>query len=303
LPVKAEMSLKAERIAAQHCAELVRAAPGTDELAAMLGAGGERLARALVPALAPLAGGKGLTCKAKAARRSDLDDLTMFNPDLMAHLLLGFGGHDGGDRLPLLALLDAAAVLRMVDRTFGGRGEAPSPLPDEFPLSAELLIGRLEELLVRHLAAALGLDPAAITGLARSGSLNALDPFPRNDPVVALEIDVTEPAGDTWQVTLAVPLPTLAALFGGAPRKPSAAPRRAVADPLAQPFGDLPLTLRAVLVDMNMPMAALAALEVGQVLPVAVARAVPLRLGTVTVATGSVGAADDRVALQINTAF
>jgi flagellar motor switch protein FliM len=54
---------------------------------------------------------------------------------------------------------------------------------------------------------------------------------------------------------------------------------------------------------MNMPMAAMAAIEVGQVLPVSVARAVPLRLGRVTVATGSVGAADDRVALQITSAF
>jgi flagellar motor switch protein FliM len=300
--VKPEKTLKAERIAAQHCAELVRAAPGPDELSALLGAVGERLARALVPALATFVGGKGLTCKAKPARRSDLDDLTMFSPDLMAHLLLGLGTGHGDERLPMLAMLDAAAVLRIVDRTFGGRGEAPSPLPDEFPLSANLLISKLEAVLLHHLAEALPPGLHDLVGVAHSGSLTALDPFPRGEPVMALEIDVAEPGGDSWLITFAVPFPTLAALFGCAPRKASAA-RRAVANPMAAPFAELPLTLRAVLVDMNMPMAALAAIEVGQVLPVSVARAVPLRLGTVTVATGSVGAADDRVALQIHSAL
>nr|WP_268958963.1 FliM/FliN family flagellar motor C-terminal domain-containing protein [Novosphingobium aerophilum] len=76
-----------------------------------------------------------------------------------------------------------------------------------------------------------------------------------------------------------------------------------MADPLSEPFGDLPLQLSAILVDMRMSMATVAAIEPGMVLPVAVARQVPLRLGQATVATGTVGAADDRVALQIRTAF
>lgn len=295
--MRPDKTFRAERIAAQHCAQLLRTAPSPDELVPLLDRAGEKLVRALAAALAPLAGGKGLTCKARPARRTDLDELTMFSPDLAANVLLGLG--EG--RAPLLAIFDAAAVLRMVDRTFGGRGEAPSPLPGEFPVSAELLIARLEGILVQHLAAALGLGEGALQGLGRHGSLAQLDPFALNAPVAALELEVGEPGGDSWLLTLALPLPTLSTLFGAAPRHTPAP--RAAADPLALPFAELPLELSAVLVDMRLPMATVAALEPGMVLPVAVARAVPLRLGRLTIATGSVGAADDRVALQITSAF
>ncbi|MBA3055783.1 MAG: FliM/FliN family flagellar motor switch protein [Sphingomonadales bacterium] len=64
-----------------------------------------------------------------------------------------------------------------------------------------------------------------------------------------------------------------------------------------------PLYLAGVLVDMRRAMAVLAAIEPGTVLPVAVARAVPLLLGGLAVASGTVGAADDRIAIQITTAF
>lgn len=297
--MKPERQLVAERPVAQHCPELLRAAPGAEELLPLLTRAGERLTRPLLAALAPFAGGKGLAVKAKPARTSTLDDIAMFAPDLAANSLIGVGA----DSLPLLATLDAAAVLRMVDRTFGGRGEAPSPLPAEFPVSAELMIVRLETILIRELAEVLLPDqPEALQPLRRNGNLNLLEPFARDATVAHLELDVTEPGGDTWQVSLAVPLPTLGALFGAAPQR-TVAVRHPMADPLSEPFGDLPLQLSAVLVDMRMSMATVAAIEPGMVLPVAVARQVPLRLGQATVATGTVGAADDRVALQIRTAF
>lgn len=295
--MKPEGRLKPERIAAQHCAELLREAPGPETLVPLLDRAAERLARGLCAALAPLVGGKGTAVKAPPARRTDLDELTMFSPALAAHSLLAAGP----EGLPLLAVFDAAAVLRMVDRTFGGRGEAPSPLPGEFPVSADLLIQRLEGLLIEQLGALLRpAEPGWLAPVRRSGSLAELEPFALNEPIAAIELEVTEPAGETWLVTLALPLPTLALACGTAARgKP--APR--AADPLARPFADLPLNLRAVLVEMRMPMAALAALEPGTVIPVAVARQVPLRLGGKTLATGTVGAADDRVALQITSAF
>ena len=297
--MKPQNPLVAERPVAQHCPELVRAEPGAEDLLPLLTRAGERMARALVPVLAPLAGGKGLALKAKPARMSTLDDITMFAPDLMANCLIGLGP----DSLPLLATLDAAAVLRMVDRTFGGRGAAPSPLPAEFPVSADLMIERLQTLLIGEVGAELQPGkPDALAPVRRNGSLALLEPFPRDEPVAMLEIDVTEPGGDTWQITLVLPVPTLGTVFGVTPRR-AARVRHPLGNPLGAPFADLPLQLRAVLVDMPMSMAVLAALQPGTVLPVAVARQVPLRLGQTTVATGTVGAADDRVALQILSAF
>ncbi|MBC2670489.1 FliM/FliN family flagellar motor switch protein [Novosphingobium piscinae] len=297
--MKPERPPVAARAVAQHCPELLRAEPGPEELLPLLTRAGERLTRPLLAGLAPLAGGKALTVKAKPAKLTTLEDIAMFAPDLAANSLIGVGA----ESLPLLASLDAAAVLRMVDRTFGGRGEAPSPLPAEFPVSAELMIVRLETMLVRELAAVLvpG-QPEALRPLRRNGNLVLLEPFARDATVAQLELDVTEPGGDTWQISLALPLPTLSALFSTSPRR-SAPVRHAMADPLAEPFADVPMQLSAVLVDMAMAMATVARLEPGMVVPVAVARQVPLRLGAVTVATGTVGAADDRVALQIRSAF
>ena len=54
-----------------------------------------------------------------------------------------------------------------------------------------------------------------------------------------------------------------------------------------------------MLVDVQLPLATLGALEVGQVLAVPVARSVPLRVGEALVGHGTVGAVDDRVALQL----
>ena len=110
-----------------------------------------------------------------------------------------------------------------------------------------------------------------------------------------------------WPITLALPPATLAAIFA-APPAPSAARKRRAADPLARPFAEVPLGLSAVLVDMRLSMKVLAALRPGALLPIAVARQVPLRLADLsgdgpTLATGTVGAAEDRVALQITTAF
>lgn len=300
--MKPEGRFIAERAAAQHCAELLRPPPGPDALAPLLTRAGEKFARALGPALAPLVGGKGATVKCPAAKASTVDDLTMFNPELAANTLFALGA----EGLPMLVSLDAAAVLRMVDRTFGGRGEAPSPLPDSFPVSADLLMQRLDRLVAQHLGEAIApAHPDFLRPLRRDGSLAMLDAFPRTDPVMALEIEVTEPGGEHWVALVALPLPTLLAAFApatGGSRAAQSTPR-GPADPLAEPFASLALPLRAVLVDMRLPMSTLAALRPGTVLPVAVARQVPLRLGAVTLATGTVGAADDRVALQITNAF
>ncbi|MEL0209334.1 MAG: FliM/FliN family flagellar motor C-terminal domain-containing protein, partial [Novosphingobium sp.] len=65
------------------------------------------------------------------------------------------------------------------------------------------------------------------------------------------------------------------------------------------PFADLPVELAAVLVDMKLPLAAVSALRVGQILPVPIARNVPIKVGGKTYACGTVGALEDRVAIQI----
>lgn len=300
--MKAQSKIVAERPLAQHCAELVRTPPGPAELSARLNEAATRLARTLAPALAPLAGGKGLAVKPREARETSELEFSLLIPGLAANTLFGVGP----DAQPLVVSVDAGAILRMVDRTFGGRGAAPEKLPAEFPGSADLMIARIEALLGAQLSAALELPAEApLVALRRSGVLDDLQAFPGIDTLVMLELQVVEAGGETWPITLALPPATLTALFAAAPATAPARGRRA-ADPLAEPFAGVPLDLSAVLVDMRMSMKVLAALRPGALLPVAVARQVPLRIAATdgpTLATGTVGAAEDRVALQITAAF
>lgn len=297
--MKPERALVAERPAAQHCTELVRAGPAPDELMPRLTQAGERFAKALAPRLAPFVGGEVPRIKVHPAHQ---DDDLMFGAEvggLAANGLYAIGASE----VPLLVSLNAGAILGIVDRTFGGRGLAPDPLPDRLPLSAELMIERLEDSIVSSLTEALDLSDAGLVRLLRrDGSLQSLGAYPDGASLAVVKIDIIEEGRPAWPAYLCLPEPLLAKLFGGtatlAPK-----PVHETADPLSEPFAALPIELSAVLVDMRISMAAIAAIEPGTILPVAVARAVPLRIGDQTIATGSVGAADDRVAIRITQAF
>lgn len=284
----------AERAAAQHCAQLIQRGPSPAELLPMLTRAGERLARLLGGALAPLMGPATAELQAAPAERTTIEDLTGQIAPLAANSLLRLGHPDA----PLLLSIDAGAVLRMVDRAFGGKGEIPADMPASFPLSAELLIARLEGLVAAQIAAVLNCA-APPEPVRRDGSLAALEPFAPGTALAALNIEVFKGLRAPWKLTIALPLSALPALLGHGDPRP-AAPREArPADPAAAPFADLPLPLTALLVDMKVPLATVSRLEPGMVLPVAVARAVPIHAGAAVIAHGTVGAQDDRVAVKL----
>lgn len=298
-------SFVAERPLAQHCAELMRQDAGgpapLDALPALARAS-EKLARALPASLAPLLGGIAPVITSTAPVEADLAALTAQVPALAANSLLAVGPASA----PLLTSVDAAAVLRIVDRTFGGKGQAPSPMPETFPLSAEIMIRRIEGIIAAAVSQIL--DIGAMESVRRAGSLLELEPFTEGTPLVIQTLTVEEAGQSPWQIVIALPKAALAGIVSdakpaaAAPRSPDAAPR-AAASPNDEPFGDMPLTLSAVIVDMRMTMSALSGLRPGALLPVSVARNVPLRVGDKTIAHGSIGAVDDRVAIQITQAF
>ncbi len=298
--MKPERAFVAERPAAQHCAELVRGAePSAEVLLPRLAAIGEPLARALAAALAPLTGGEAPQVRCGELRQSTPLELTKDIAPLAANCLLAAGAPDTA----LLLSIEARAVLSLIDRAFGGRGEAPAKLPDAFPLSAELLIVRLEALAAAAIAKATG-TAARLDPLRRDSSLERLAPFTEGTALALIPIEVEKVGGGAWHMTLAVPHETLPALLGDRKHPAASRPEAANAcDPLTGPFGDMPLTLSAVLVDMRIPVSALASLAPGQVIPVAVARSIPIKIGGSTVAHGTVGAMDERVAVQIAQAF
>ena len=298
--MKPERAFVAERALAQHCPELLRGSDSSPEaLLPRLARIGEPLARALAAALAPMAGVEPPAVRCGEVRGAVPVELMPGIAPLAANCLLAAGSPDH----VLLLSIEAKAVLRLIDRAFGGRGEAPAQLPDAFPLSAELLIAKLEQLIAGCLAHALG-DTVTLESVRRDGSLDRLAPFAEGTPLAVLSIDVAEAGGGAWQMTLAIPHATLPALLEGRKRtETSGAEADFERDPLAAPFGDMPLTVSAVLVDMALPVSALSRLAPGQVLPVTVARSIPLRIGDRTVAHGAIGALDECVAVQITQAF
>jgi flagellar motor switch protein FliM len=211
----------------------------------------------------------------------------------------------GSDDAPLMVSFDAEAVLRMVDRTFGGKGEVASPLPEVLPLSCELMIGRLETIFAERLSRVMGaVEADEIRPQGRDCSPSQLVPSTGTCQLAVLTLTVSEPARKPWDIHFIFPLTTMAQLLALGDRKLSTRNVNAgPADPAAEPFGDMPLPITAVLVDMRMAVSAIARIEPGAVLPVSVARSVPLRIGHTTIAHGTIGALDDRVAVQLTKAF
>lgn len=290
--MKPERSFTAERIAAQHCAELLRRGPEPADLVPQLERMAERLGKILIPALAPLCGGKAPEWTVLPARETSEAELGEALGTLAATMLLS----TGVPGVSLLASLDGSATLSLVDRAFGGSGQAPAPLPAAFPLSAELMIERIEGMIAAAVAEALGQSPEAVQPLRRASRYADLAPYPAGMRLVAVTLELSHGLTTPWRLTAALPLALLPKLLGqgDAARAP-----RGEANPAAAPFADVPLPMTAVLVDMPVSLRAVSALEVGAVLPVAVARAVPIRLGSAVIARGTVGAQDDRIAVRL----
>ena len=117
--MKPERAFVAERVLAQHCPELLRSSAAPIPLMPALTRLGDGLARTLSIALAPLSAGEAPLVRSQTPRECTMAELAQQIGPLAANSLLTAGSPD----MPLLASVEAEAVLRMVDRAFGGRGE------------------------------------------------------------------------------------------------------------------------------------------------------------------------------------
>ncbi len=220
--MKPERAFTPERMLAAHCPELLARGPAPDELLGLLGRMGDRLARRLAGALAPLLGGEAPRVDCAPPREGDYTHLRSSIAPLAANCLFGASTVGGTGAAPLLVSIEAEPVLRIVDHAFGGKGEAPCPLPSSFSMAADLMIGRIEGLLATHLTAAIaatsgaapGALPVTLTPLRRDGSLAMLAPFAERAPLSILTLEVEDGSVLPWLVTIAMPMGTLAALFG-----------------------------------------------------------------------------------------
>lgn len=293
---------------ASHCAELrIKSAASEADPAHHLAELGLLLAEKVKTSLARLPGTCAREVRSLGVAPMDGSALIAQAGPLAANRLVAL------DQTPhsLLISADARAVMIHLDRSFGGRGDGEDALPQAFPTSAYLLADQLEQALGDSFAEALAeFAPSApaLGGHTRHARLAMLSPFGPAQSLAVLSLEIAEEASPRWQARFAVPTAVLPELFARTAAHTGAAGERlphdpakpaGPANPLAAPFADIPLPLEARLVDMAIPLSRLAHLAPGTVLPITVARQVPLRIGDRIIARGTIGAMDDAVALQI----
>ncbi|MGB3378433.1 FliM/FliN family flagellar motor C-terminal domain-containing protein [Allopontixanthobacter sediminis] len=290
----------ARRALAQHCAELLPATPPARDLASDCAELASRIASELGRHLGAICGGADLTLAAGEVGRTNTTAFINRLGRKAAHWVTHISGGAA-----LLMSLDHAAALALTDRAYGGTGEVPEALPETLPLSADLTVRQLEAACRDGLERVFASSGADVPALSRRGTdLGQLDPFRGKAECIHFDLTVTAEEQASWTIVVAASLTDMQAMIdctqlaaGGGQSGVSA--DAIFHDPLGEPFGDIALPAVAVIAELTLPLARLAALTPGDLIPLSIARQVPLHIGGVPLAWGSVGAQDDRVALKI----
>jgi len=300
----------AARAAAQHCAELtghgLARGPKPEERDALMTAWRRDLARILADDLSGLLSGDNL-------------EVSVSPPDMLTgHAALAKIGQTAANSLlrvgaageTALLSFDFATALALTDRSFGGDGALSSDAPEQLPRSAALLVDEAAGLIAGAITrASYGDTPppagAAMTGevIVRSESAARLKAFAIDGQVAVFTLTIANDQGSIWRAVLAVAAERVDRLLpqpGFAPRRCASDAQRAPATGMAAPFANLPLPLHVVLAEFDLSLARLQMLSPGDMIPLSLGRQVPLMVGEQMIAHGSVGTAEDRMAIRLN---
>jgi flagellar motor switch protein FliM len=201
-----------------------------------------------------------------------------------------------------LLSVDGKAIMRLVDRYFGGTGDQDITLPHEFPMSSELMIERLETMIVASMAEAIdSASPVEIEREKHEAVIEHLAYLEPSDEIVLSRMIVNESGREPWHIDFVFAGSALRLLAPDLPhRVTSRRPNRANWDDFVQSsMGCVPLPIRAVMAENSIPMALIADLAPGHVLPLTLSRMVSLRVGEQIIGQGTLGQQDDQMAIQI----
>jgi flagellar motor switch/type III secretory pathway protein FliN len=290
------------RAAAVHCAELTTRGPRPEESAAMMAAWRRDLARLLADDLSALLSGDRLDVAiTEPEHLTGADALRRIGP-LAANSLI----RCGATAETALLSFDFATVIALTDRSFGGDGRVSGHVPEALPRSAALLVEETATMIAGAITAASYGDMPPPPGgssrgevIVRSESAARLKPFALDGEAFFFVLEIANRQGCTWRAALAVAAERMARLLPGGGRRARPRGPRAAAGPLAAPFADVPLPLHVVLAEFDLSLTRLQSLAPGDTIPLAMGRQVPLLAGETLVAHGSVGTAEDRMAIRL----
>jgi len=292
----------AARPAALHCPELTTRGPRPEESAALLAAWRRDLVRLLEDDLSGLLSGDQLDVTISDPDRLIGADALRRIGQVAANSLLRVGA--SGETA--LVSFDFATAVALTDRSFGGDGRTTGGVPEALPRSAALLVEEAATMIAGAITRASFGDMPPPAGastrgdvIVRSESAVRLKPFALDAEVLLFTIEIANRQGCLWRVTLAVAADRMARLLPGGGLRPRARTPRAPATGMTAPFADMPLPLHVVLAEFDLSLARLQTLAPGDTIPLAMGRQVPLMVGDTVLAHGSVGTAEDRMAIRL----
>lgn len=203
-----------------------------------------------------------------------------------------------------LMILDGKFVLELLDLFFGGRGEAPNPLPGEFSPAADAMIARIGTLLAKPLQQAW--EPLArinFTPGRAEGTPVLIAGFDAEEPVVVTRFGIASGAGKPTYLDILYPVIALkphAPQLTGKVHARSASPDSAWRQSLTRAAMGVQFTVRSVLAEPVIPLAQLMALKEGDVIPINFGADVPVMVGGDRIGLGTVGTANGRAAIRLS---
>lgn len=208
-----------------------------------------------------------------------------------------------------LISFDFATAIALTDRSFGGDGRIGGSAPEALPRSAALLAdeaasviaGAITRASLGDMPPSMGVTPRGEV-IVRSESAARLKPFALEDQALLFTLEIANRQGCIWRVSLALAAERIDRLLPGGGvggRRARARTLRQPASGMAAPFAAVPLPLHVVLAQFDLSLARLQTLSPGDTIPLAMGRQVPLMVGETILAHGSIGTAEDRMALRL----
>jgi flagellar motor switch/type III secretory pathway protein FliN len=292
----------AARPAAVRCPELTHRGPRPEESAALMAVWRRDLARLLAEDLSALLSGDRLDVTVSEPERlPGADALRRIGP-IAANALL----RCGASAETALLSFDFGTAIALTDRSFGGDGRSSGSVPEALPRSAALLVEEAATMIAGAITRASFGDMPPPAGAPRGGevivrseSAARLKPFALEAPALLFTIDIANRQGCTWRASLAVAAERMARLLPGGGRPRRARGPRVPATGMAAPFAAMPLSLHVVLAEFDLSLARLQTLAPGDTIPLAMGRQVPLMVGETVLGHGTVGTAEDRMAIRL----
>ena len=282
---------------AQHCAELTWRGPRPEERAEDVSTWCRDLGAELAQELGSLFSGGKLKVSVSEPEMITGQDVFERIGKVAVNSLLRCGE---GDQTMLFSL-DHATAIALTDCSFGGDGAVAQDVPAQLPRSAGMLVEQVASATAHVIAMSNGSAERSIGDvLVRSESVTRLKPFSAAAKVAFFR--VTMAMGDTaeWSAVLAVASDRLDALLpGSGPARSISQNKRIPSDGTTGAFAAIPLPLEAVLGEIHMSLGRLERLAPGDEIPLAIPRELPLRVGEETLAHGTLGTLENRMALRV----